>query len=181
MTRTFRRLVLPSGEWGWFHGRSHSVLRAPDGKRTVVDDSTLTGRSWNTLERGHWKRTSDGTISPSDVKAYIEQILLGLPAPMLPSPPHGRRLAVARSYQEFVDYCVEHGIDPSTLKYCSSMQQLRGYDHGTPLLLVHGWRDNPDLDVRYIISRFPRADLGLSAYPIPTEVQRQRFLERWAR
>lgn len=74
--RTFRKLVLASGEWGWLCGGTNVLLRAPDGKRTPVDLSTLTGRSWNTIERGHWKRTNDGTIAPSHVRAYIEAHLV---------------------------------------------------------------------------------------------------------
>lgn len=59
--------------WGFKLGRQHVVLVAPDGHKSVVDFSALTGRSWDTLERGMWKGTSDGMVTPEHVKRYIRK------------------------------------------------------------------------------------------------------------
>ena len=68
-----RKLQLESGCWRYCIGRSNAVLFPPDGSRKlVVPLNTLTGRSWHILERGQWKKTSDGMIGPGDVRRYLE-------------------------------------------------------------------------------------------------------------
>ena len=70
-----RRLVIGTATWRWsMHGGSVSVW-SPDGKRRNVDPHTILGVSPNTWERGQWKRTQDGVVSPRHVRAFIE----GLP------------------------------------------------------------------------------------------------------
>lgn len=71
------RKVHVSGEtWEFQTGKGCAVIRNPrTGKKTIVNYVKLTGRDWNTIERGQWKRTSDGMVTPADVKAYIEKHL----------------------------------------------------------------------------------------------------------
>ncbi len=54
-------------------GRGYVVIEFPDGHREVISDSTITGRTPDTLERGRWKKTPDGMVLPSHVKAWLVQ------------------------------------------------------------------------------------------------------------
>ena len=54
-------------------------IRNPERKRFAVSMSDLTGRDWNTIERGYWKQTRDAHVTPRVVKEYIRTKLLGLP------------------------------------------------------------------------------------------------------
>lgn len=71
------RKVHVGGEvWEFQTGKGNAVIRNPrTGKKTIVDYAKLTGRDWNTIERGQWKRTTDGMVTPADVKAYIGKYL----------------------------------------------------------------------------------------------------------
>lgn len=78
-----RRLVLASGTWHFRVTGQSAILFSPERDRKgdpydkwVVDLSTLTGRDWNTLERGQWKRTSDGMVTPGVVREFIEGQIL---------------------------------------------------------------------------------------------------------
>ena len=50
-----------------------AVLYTPEGKKLVVTHFELTGASPATYERGVHKRTSDGMVTPSDIRKYIER------------------------------------------------------------------------------------------------------------
>lgn len=77
MRRAKRRLVLSTGEWRWFYGRGNGItIWSPSGRKHVTNAREVTGRSWSDIERGHWKRTPDGTVSPSHIRAYIERAKL---------------------------------------------------------------------------------------------------------
>jgi hypothetical protein len=67
-----RTVVTRLGTFRYRFGVTSVVIVIGDKKR-VIDYSTLTGRSWDTLERGQHKRTSDGMVTPDDVREYIEQ------------------------------------------------------------------------------------------------------------
>ena len=70
MTR--RKIHLPSGVWEYKIFRGHRVIIwSPGGVKHVADTPKLTGRSWDTLERGVWKGTSSAYIHPSEVRDYI--------------------------------------------------------------------------------------------------------------
>lgn len=75
MKRHFRIIRLGASVYEYFIGRSNVLFKLPSGQRRVVDFATLTGRSWATIERGHWKRTDDGMITPAAIKAYILRAL----------------------------------------------------------------------------------------------------------
>ncbi len=67
----FRKLIASGVEWSYHIGRSYAVLISPEGKRSVVELTTLTGRTWETIERGRRKETADGMVTPADVEGYI--------------------------------------------------------------------------------------------------------------
>lgn len=69
--RSARKLLIDNQNWWFSVGRSHVLIQPPTSKKFYVDFSTLTGRSWNTLEIGLHKKTSDGMIKPGHVRAYI--------------------------------------------------------------------------------------------------------------
>jgi len=71
------RKVQVGGEtWEFTTGKGNAVIKNPrTGKKTIVNYLKLTGRDWNTIERGQWKRTSDGMVTPGHVKAYIARYL----------------------------------------------------------------------------------------------------------
>lgn len=70
---TFRKLIVKDAEWTYYIGKTSAVLRAPDGRKKTVGLDVLTGRSFDILDRGRWKKSSDGMMTPSDVAAYIEK------------------------------------------------------------------------------------------------------------
>lgn len=69
---TFRKLVVDGEEWAYYVGRTCAVIQAPDGKRKIIGLDELTGRSFDTLDRGQRKKTPAGMVKPSDVVAYIK-------------------------------------------------------------------------------------------------------------
>jgi len=39
----------------------------------LIDLSTLTGKSWESIERGRWKKTTDGMITSKMVEGWIRK------------------------------------------------------------------------------------------------------------
>lgn len=72
MTR--RRLVIGDAEWHYFVGAETVKVWAPDGKTSTVPCHEVVGVSSSDYERGKWKRTSDGQVTPGRVRMYIERI-----------------------------------------------------------------------------------------------------------
>lgn len=67
-----RTLKLDDGsEWKFKIGTAYVILKSPEGKRRNVSISQLTGRSWDTIERGKHKKTSDGMVTPRHIREYI--------------------------------------------------------------------------------------------------------------
>lgn len=46
-------------------------IQLPNNKKHYVDMSTLTGWTWNALERVKWKGGLGPAVTPSDIKEYI--------------------------------------------------------------------------------------------------------------
>lgn len=62
--------------WWFFVGRRLGIdIWDPTGKRHNTDASKVTGRSWEVIEKGQLKKTSDGKITPSDVRSWIQKTL----------------------------------------------------------------------------------------------------------
>ncbi len=61
--------------WRYQLGRGNAVIVLPDGKKVIVGYARLTDRSPDTIERGQYKGTSDGMVTPEHVRRYIRQHL----------------------------------------------------------------------------------------------------------
>jgi len=85
MKTGYRRVMMGEEEWGFRVGRGHAVILAPSGRRTPVTLSALTGRHPDVIEKGQWKRTSDGMVTPMHIKAYIQKHRAELVADVTPS------------------------------------------------------------------------------------------------
>lgn len=75
MSMSWRKLTIEDKVWEYQLGKGNAVIKSPDNKKTVVDYVKLTGRSWDTLERGQYKKTSDGMVTPQHIKSYIQTYL----------------------------------------------------------------------------------------------------------
>ena len=67
-----RRIVVNGATWRWAVGKGNVSLWSPDGVRHNAHASTIKGITPDVYDRGKWKRTSDGSVCPSHVRAYIE-------------------------------------------------------------------------------------------------------------
>ena len=72
----WRIMQVNGEEWRYRFGRGNAVIRGTDGKNIVVTYEDLTGRSSNVLERGLWKKTTDGMVKPGHVRGWIRKHLL---------------------------------------------------------------------------------------------------------
>lgn len=66
-----RRLTVDGEQWWFFIGTSHTVLWDPGGRKHLAHTAEVGGRSQPVLERGQWKHTSDGMITPEHVRRYV--------------------------------------------------------------------------------------------------------------
>lgn len=66
-----RRIHIEGRVWEYSIGRGSAVIKSPDGKRSDVRLAAIKGGTPNDFERGQWKRTSDGMVTPSEVKVWI--------------------------------------------------------------------------------------------------------------
>lgn len=73
---SWRKLHINDQVWEYHCGHNYVVVKSPESKKEVIDYSTLTGRSWDIIERGMRKKTSDGMITPKHIKDYIEKHLI---------------------------------------------------------------------------------------------------------
>lgn len=71
-----RTLHRPEGDWRYKIGSDCMLLFDPNGNKFVETLNNVAERSWNLIERGRWKETSDGSIMPADVAWYIEKLHL---------------------------------------------------------------------------------------------------------
>ncbi len=74
-TKKVRKLVLASGTYWYRVGKSSQtiVVWESDGTRHLTSNMEVTGRSPDTVERGLWKKTSDCSVTPQDIRLYIER------------------------------------------------------------------------------------------------------------
>lgn len=73
-----RKIVVPGPEhWTYKVFLSCTLLFDPKGKKYVVPTTHMTGRDWNTLERGQWKKTDDGWVTPRHIAEFIQQLRSG--------------------------------------------------------------------------------------------------------
>jgi len=68
-----RSLRIDGRLYYWSGGRSVTNIWTPDGKRYNFTSGDVNGMGADIFERGQYKRTSDGMVTPSDVKRYIQE------------------------------------------------------------------------------------------------------------
>ena len=67
------RTVTVDGEiWRWKCGTNYANLVSPQGKRFNFPASQVAGVTPDVWERGHWKRTFDGMLTPRQVVHFIK-------------------------------------------------------------------------------------------------------------
>ena len=66
-----RTLITSHGIYRYMIGSGFARIEYPDGRRQVVSLSRLTGRTHDTIERGRWKQSSDGMVTPRHVADWI--------------------------------------------------------------------------------------------------------------
>ena len=68
-----RRVDVDGESWSFKIGKGAAVIIAPNGQKSVVSLTTLTGRSPDTIERGQWKGTRDGMVVPDHVRNHVRR------------------------------------------------------------------------------------------------------------
>lgn len=66
-----RRIVVAGTTWYWRVGRSNVVARNDAGEKRCERIWTIKGLTPHDFERGQWKRTSDGQLTPGEVAAWL--------------------------------------------------------------------------------------------------------------
>lgn len=52
-------------------GKGYVSIKLNNGKTIYPNLVEVTSKSWDVLERGQWKKTSDGYVLPSHIKDYL--------------------------------------------------------------------------------------------------------------
>lgn len=66
-----RTMQINGKNWKFIIGGCHIAIWSPTGVKILTNHSEVTGRDWNTLERGQWKKTNDGMVCPGHVRGWI--------------------------------------------------------------------------------------------------------------
>jgi hypothetical protein len=57
--------------------KGHTVQFFLEDKKIVADISTVSGKGWDLIERGQYKKTDDGYVTPGHCKAFLTEFLAG--------------------------------------------------------------------------------------------------------
>lgn len=68
-----RKITVDGIEYLYRIGRDFAVIRLPNGKTLRPFITDLTGQRPDDLERGRWKKTSDGMVTPRHIKDYLQR------------------------------------------------------------------------------------------------------------
>ena len=72
-----RKLVIGRKVWEFQVGSSYTLIKPPGHtKKIKVSNSMVKGINWGAFERGQYKKTTDGMVTPGEVSAYIENNLI---------------------------------------------------------------------------------------------------------
>lgn len=71
-----RKVHIDGDEWTYRIGRSIVAISSPTGEKTVAWIGEVMGMHSDDVIRGRFKKTSDGAITPSKVKSYIQEHLV---------------------------------------------------------------------------------------------------------
>jgi hypothetical protein len=69
-----RTLTLNCLEWGYVIGKWSARIFSPTGNVFAVPLDAITGRTPETIERGRYKQTTDGMVTPADMRRYLESL-----------------------------------------------------------------------------------------------------------
>ena len=72
-TKKSRMIVIEGETWYYQIGGFSCAFWNPEGKKYVNRTNIVANRSWDVLERGEYKKTSDGMITPKDIRKYIQE------------------------------------------------------------------------------------------------------------
>jgi hypothetical protein len=71
--KSWRRVHVSGDAWLYRVGRGGGVvIHGPNGEQVRLHAANLKGQWPSDFERGQWKRTSDGALTPAHVKLFIE-------------------------------------------------------------------------------------------------------------
>jgi len=70
-TKKSRPIAISEEVWYYQVGGCHCVFWNPQGKKFIEKTNIVAGRSFDVLEKGQWRKTSDGMITPKDISKYI--------------------------------------------------------------------------------------------------------------
>ena len=74
-----RTVTVDGKTWGYRVGVGNTVIVAPDGKKTIVKNHVLAGTTPSMFERGQYKHTRDGMVTPGHLYGYIANNLVKHP------------------------------------------------------------------------------------------------------
>ena len=66
---TWRRIVVDGCTWLYHVGRSAVAFRGP--RRFVARIGDVKGLDPDSIDKGRWKKTSDGMVTPRDVASFL--------------------------------------------------------------------------------------------------------------
>ena len=69
-----RKLVVDGKEYTYLVGKAFAIVKFRGRKIATISLDEIKD-SWAILERGRWKKTSDGMILPSEIEKYIREKL----------------------------------------------------------------------------------------------------------
>ena len=72
--RKGRLIVVDGVKWKWRVGkRCGTVAYSEHGERRLTHASIIKGISYDTFDRGQWKGTMDGMITPADIAEWLKE------------------------------------------------------------------------------------------------------------
>jgi hypothetical protein len=71
-----RKLTFRGETWTYVVGKSVVRFTRPDGRSFPVDAHLVAGRPPSVLERGRWKQTQDGMITPGDIHRFLDTLIV---------------------------------------------------------------------------------------------------------
>jgi hypothetical protein len=72
-----RKVHIDGDVWQYKHGRINTKIWSPLGKTYIVQTNKIKGVTSQVWEEAQWSRSAPwGSILPSEVKSYIEKVLV---------------------------------------------------------------------------------------------------------
>jgi hypothetical protein len=69
---SWRKLTTPSGTWQYQVGTQYVSFVGPDRTRWRTTIAEIKGLTPDQVDRGRWKVSSDGMLTPREVRTYID-------------------------------------------------------------------------------------------------------------